>query len=67
MNSESKPKTRRELLKELDRLTEVFSNLTKKFKNQKGIEGFEEDYLKAQKDLNLFWDDFNAYKQSSPF
>ena len=63
MNSGNKIKTRGDLLKELDRLTNVFSNLTKEFRERGDIEGLEEDFQKAQEDLTQFWKDYGEFRR----
>ena len=65
MSSETKVKTRKELLKELDRLTNIFADLTKMFRKHGDIAGLEEDFSKAQEDLRQFWKDFHLFKRDN--
>jgi len=63
MNLENK---RKSLVKELDRLLNVFCNLTKEFKKRKDIVGLEEEFQKAQEELNEFWKAYEEYTSLSP-
>lgn len=63
MISKMKTKTRSDLLKELNRLIEVFSNIKKQFKERGEFSGLEVEFQKAQEDLDQFWADLSIFNQ----
>jgi len=64
MNLERKVKSKQDLIKELDRLVSVFQNLTKEIRKRSDIEDLEEDFQKAQLDLDQFWKKYAEYTKS---